>query len=292
MTGRSDQPDPRRLRARRRPSSTPPSAYGPFVNEALVGEALAPFRDRVVIATKFGFAIGEAAGVTAARKHPRRRRGLAQTPEHRRIDLFYQHRVDPDVPIEDVAGHGRRAHRRGQGQHFGRRSGRANDPPGHAVHPVAALQSEYSLWWREPEAEIFPPLEKLGIGFVPFSPLAGLPDRQDRRPRDFRRDDFRSKVPRFTPEARKANRALVDRLARSRRGKARRRRRSRSPGSRAKPWIARSPARPAPSPGRKSRLRYRLARRRPRPDPGRALRHPHHRRPPFRERAGDGRSLR
>jgi aryl-alcohol dehydrogenase-like predicted oxidoreductase len=191
--------------------------YGPYVNEELVGEALAPVRDRVIIATKFGFKIDPATGQQV---------GLDSRPDHIRevadaslrrlrtdhIDLFYQHRVDPDVPIEDVAGTVRELIQAGKVRHFGLSEAGVNTiRRAHAVQPVAALQSEYSLWWREPEAEILPLLEALGIGFVPFSPLgrgflAGAIDADTK----FDAGDFRNKVPRFSAEARKANQALVD----------------------------------------------------------------------------------
>jgi len=192
-------------------------AYGPFVNEELVGEALAPFRDGVVIATKFGFTFG-----------PGEQRGLDSRPEHitavaeaslkrlktDRIDLFYQHRVDPNVPIEDVAGAVKDLIREGKVKHFGlSEAGVATIRRAHAVQPVAALQSEYSLWWRNPEAEVLPALEQLGIGFVPFSPLGkGFLTGKIDEHTTFDSADFRNIVPRFTPEARKANQALVDRL--------------------------------------------------------------------------------
>jgi len=191
--------------------------YGPYVNEELVGEALAPIRDQVIIATKFGFRIDPASG---------KQEGLDSRPNHIRdvadaslkrlrtdvIDLFYQHRVDPDVPIEDVAGTVKELIKAGKVRHFGLSEAGVNTiRRAHAVQPVTALQSEYSLWWREPEAEILPALEKLGIGFVPFSPLgrgflAGAIDADTK----FAPDDFRNNVPRFSAEARKANQALVD----------------------------------------------------------------------------------
>jgi len=193
--------------------------YGPFTNEALVGEALAPLRQRVTIATKFGFKIdGEG----------RRQEGLDSRPEHIRqvaeaslkrlgtdvIDLFYQHRVDPAVPIEEVAGAVRDLIRTGKVRHFGLSEAAAGTiRRAHAVQAVAAVQSEYSLWWREPETELLPTLEELGIGFVPFSPLGkgfltGTIDEHT----TFDSTDFRNTVPRFAPEARKANKALVDLL--------------------------------------------------------------------------------
>ena len=193
--------------------------YGPYTNEELVGEALAPFRDQVVIATKFGFDIDP---------NDSKQRGLNSRPEHIKqvaeaslkrlktgvIDLFYQHRVDPNVPIEDVAGAVKDLIREGKVRHFGlSESGVQTIRRAHAVQPVAAVQSEYSLFWREPEQEVLPTLEELGIGFVPFSPLGkgfltGAIDEKT----TFGSTDFRNVVPRFTPEARKANHALVERL--------------------------------------------------------------------------------
>ena len=191
-------------------------AYGPFTNEELVGEAVAPFRDSVVIATKFGFKDGNAQAGMDSR--PDRIRAVAEASLKRlktdRIDLFYQHRVDPNVPIEDVAGAVRELIREGKVKHFGlSEAGVQTIRRAHAVQPVTALQSEYSLWWREPEKEILPTLEELGIGFVAFSPLGkgfltGAIDEKT----SFAKDDFRNIVPRFTPEARKANQALVDLL--------------------------------------------------------------------------------
>jgi aryl-alcohol dehydrogenase-like predicted oxidoreductase len=191
-------------------------AYGPFTNEELLGEAVAPFRDEVVIATKFGFKDGvPTAGMDS---RPARIREVAEAALKRlktdRIDLFYQHRVDPNVPIEDVAGTVKELIREGKVKHFGlSEAGAQTIRRAHAVQPVTALQSEYSLWWREPEKEILPALAELGIGFVPFSPLGkgfltGAIDENT----SFAKGDFRNIVPRFTPEARKANQALVDRL--------------------------------------------------------------------------------
>jgi len=192
-------------------------AYGPFANESLLGEALAPMRDQVVIATKFGFRDGEAGKGLDSR--PERIRKVADEALMRlrtdRIDLFYQHRVDPQVPMEEVAGTVKDLIREGKVRHLGlSEAGADSIRRAHAVQPVAALQSEYSLWWREPEAEILPLVEELGIGFVPFSPLGkgfltGAIDAQT----SFGATDFRNTVPRFTPEARKANRALVDVLS-------------------------------------------------------------------------------
>jgi aryl-alcohol dehydrogenase-like predicted oxidoreductase len=195
-------------------------AYGPFANEALVGEALAPFKGQVVIATKFGFDIDLATG--------ERRGGLNSRPDHVRqvaeaslkrlrvdaIDLFYQHRVDPDVPIEDVAGAVKELIVAGKVKHFGlSEAGVQTIRRAHAVQSVTAVQSEYSLWYRDPETAILPTLEELGIGFVPFSPLgAGFLTGKIDETTKFDSTDFRNAVPRFTPEARKANQVLVDLL--------------------------------------------------------------------------------
>ncbi|MDC0740741.1 aldo/keto reductase [Polyangium mundeleinium] len=193
-------------------------AYGPFTNEALVGEALAPMRDQVVIATKFGFKDGDPGAGMDSR--PERIRAVAEASLARlgtdRIDLFYQHRVDPNVPIEDVAGTVKELIREGKVRHFGLSEASAQSiRRAHAVQPVAALQSEYSLWWREPEADVLPACEALGIGFVPFSPLGkGFLTGKIDENTSFAKDDFRNIVPRFTPEARKANQVLVDRLGR------------------------------------------------------------------------------
>jgi aryl-alcohol dehydrogenase-like predicted oxidoreductase len=189
-------------------------AYGPFTNEELVGEALAPFRDRVVIATKFGFKDGDPqAGVDSRPEHIRE---VAEASLKRlktdRIDLFYQHRVDPDVPIEEVAGAVKELIQEGKVEHFGlSEAGVQTIRRAHAVQPVTALQSEYSLWWREPEEEILPTLEEFGIGFVPFSPLGkgfltGAIDENT----SFDSTDFRNTVPRFSEENRRANRSLVE----------------------------------------------------------------------------------
>ncbi len=193
-------------------------SYGPFVNEELVGEALAPIRDQVVIATKFGFDIDLATG--------QRRGGTNSRPEHikavadaclkrlktDRIDLFYQHRVDPEVPIEDVAGAVKELIAAGKVKHFGlSEAGVQTIRRAHAVQPIAAVQSEYSLFWRGPEAELLPALEELNIGFVPFSPLgAGFLTGKIDENTKFDPTDFRNNVPRFSPEARKANMALVE----------------------------------------------------------------------------------
>jgi len=190
--------------------------YGPFANEELVGEALAPFRDRVVIATKFGFKDGDSKVGLDSR--PERIRAVADASLKRlrtdRIDLFYQHRVDPNVPIEDVAGTVKELIREGKVRHFGlSEAGAQTIRRAHAVQPVTALQSEYSMWWREPEKEILPTLEELGIGFVPFSPLGkGFLTGAINEKTSFDKDDFRNVVPRFSPEARKANQALVEEL--------------------------------------------------------------------------------
>lgn len=193
--------------------------YGPFTNEELVGEALAPFRDQVVIATKFGFKIenGKQAGLDSRPEHIRE---VADASLKRlktdRIDLLYQHRVDPDVPIEDVAGAVKDLIHQGKVKHFGlSEAGVKTIRRAHAVQPVAALQSEYSLWWREPEAEVLPTLEELGIGFVPFSPLGkGFLTGKISQDTQFDKTDFRNVVPRFTPENRKANQAMVDLIGR------------------------------------------------------------------------------
>lgn len=193
--------------------------YGPYLNEEVVGEALAPVRDQVVIATKFGFTFGD----------DNKRQILNSRPEHIRwavegslkrlrtdvIDLLYQHRVDPEVPIEDVAGTVRDLIAEGKVKHFGlSEAGAQTVRRAHAVQPVTALQSEYSMWWREPETEILPTLEELGIGLVPFSPLGkGFLTGAIKEGATFGSDDFRSKVPRFSPEALHANQALVDLLA-------------------------------------------------------------------------------
>jgi len=194
-------------------------AYGPFANEELVGEALAPFRGRVVIATKFGFRFGPDGRQAGVDSRPEHIRQVAEAALRRlrveAIDLLYQHRVDPDVPIEDVAGTVRELIGEGKVKHFGlSEAGVKTIRRAHAVQPVTALQSEYSLWWREPEGEILPALEELGIGFVPFSPLGrGFLTGKIDETTTFDPADFRNTVPRFTPENRQVNRALVDRLA-------------------------------------------------------------------------------
>jgi aryl-alcohol dehydrogenase-like predicted oxidoreductase len=193
-------------------------AYGPFANEELVGEALAPFRGKVVIATKFGFkfdANGKQAGLDSRPEHIKE---VAEASLKRLktdvIDLFYQHRVDPNVPIEDVAGAVKELIQQGKVKHFGlSEAGVQTVRRAHAVQPVTALQSEYSLWWREPEAEVIPALEELGIGFVPFSPLGkGFLTGKINEETKFDKSDFRNIVPRFTPENRKTNQVVVDLL--------------------------------------------------------------------------------
>jgi len=193
--------------------------YGPFTNEKLVGDALAPVRDRVVIATKFGFKIedGKQAGLDSRPEHIRE---VVDASLKRlkidRIDLLYQHRVDPAVPIEDVAGAVKELIQQGKVKHFGlSEAGVHVIRRAHAVQPVTALQSEYSLWWREPEAEILPMLEELGIGFVPFSPLGkGYLTGKIDETTTFAASDFRNSVPRFSPENRKANQAFVELVSR------------------------------------------------------------------------------
>jgi aryl-alcohol dehydrogenase-like predicted oxidoreductase len=193
-------------------------AYGPYTNEELLGEALAPHRDRVVIATKFGFKIGDPNGNLDSR--PKHIREVCEASLKRlktdRIDLFYQHRVDPEVAIEDVAGTVKDLVREGKVKHFGlSEAGVQTIRRAHAVHPVAALQNEYSIWFREPEVEVLPTLEELGIGLVAFSPLGKgfLTGKIDDKT-TFDKTDFRNIVPRFTPENRKANQAMVDLLTR------------------------------------------------------------------------------
>ena len=191
--------------------------YGPYTNEELVGEALAPVRERVVIATKFGFGIvdGKQSGLDSRPEHIR---AVAEASLQRlridAIDLFYQHRVDPAVPIEDVAGTVKDLIKAGKVRHFGLSEASARTiRRAHAVQPVTALQSEYSLWWREPETTVLPTLAELGIGFVPFSPLGrGFLTGKIDEHTHFASDDFRNQVPRFTPEARKANQALINEL--------------------------------------------------------------------------------
>ena len=195
-------------------------AYGPFTNEELVGEALAPFRGQVVIATKFGFKFGPDGEQTGLDSRPAHIKEVAEASLKRlkieAIDLFYQHRVDPDVPIEDVAGAVKDLIREGKVKHFGlSEAGVQTIRRAHAVQPVTALQSEYSVWWRRPEEEVLPALEERGIGFVPFSPLGrGFLTGKINENTTFDGSDFRNIVPRFTPEARKANQTLVDLLRR------------------------------------------------------------------------------
>jgi aryl-alcohol dehydrogenase-like predicted oxidoreductase len=195
--------------------------YGPFANEELVGEALAPLRDQVVIATKFGFNIGpNGEQLGGLNSQPAHIREVAEAALRRlqtdHIDLFYQHRVDPNVPIEEVAGTVKELIAEGKVRHFGlSEAGVRTIRRAHAVQPVTALQSEYSLWWREPEAEILPTLEELGIGFVPFSPLGkGFLTGKIDETTSFDSSDFRTTVPRFSPENRKANQALVELVGR------------------------------------------------------------------------------
>jgi len=225
--------------------------YGPLANEELVGEALAPFKGQVVIATKFGFA--------PATPGEARWSGLDSRPEHIReavdgslnrlgietIDLLYQHRVDPNVPIEDVAGTVKDLIKVGKVRHFGlSEAGARNIRRAHVVQPVAALQSEYSLWWREPEKEIIPTLEELGIGFVPFSPLGkGFLTGKIDESTNLDASDFRNTIPRFAPEARKANKALVDLLARIAR------RKGATPAQLALAWVLAQKPWMAPIPG-------------------------------------------
>jgi aryl-alcohol dehydrogenase-like predicted oxidoreductase len=229
--------------------------YGPFVNEELVGEALAPVRDRVVIATKFGFAYDADGRQTGLSSRPDDVRRAAEGSLRRLgidvIDLYYQHRVDPGVPIEDVAGAVAGLVEEGKVRHFGLSEASPRTiRRAHAVLPVTALQSEYSLWFREPEAEVLPTLAELGIGFVPFSPLgkgflAGTVDAST----TFGRDDIRGTIPRFAEEARQANQALVDRLA----GIARRV--AATPGQVALAWLLAQQPWIAPIPGTKRRER-------------------------------------
>ncbi len=193
--------------------------YGPFANEELVGEALAPVRDQVVIATKFGFKIGPKGQQSGVDSRPEHIREVAEASLKRlnieTIDLFYQHRVDPDVPIEDVAGAVKELIQEGKVKHFGlSEPGVQTIRRAHGVQPIAAIQNEYSLWWRKPEEEVLPVCEELGIGFVPFSPLGrGFLTGKIDENTTFDSSDFRNIVPRFTPEARKANQAVVDLLA-------------------------------------------------------------------------------
>lgn len=235
--------------------------YGPFVNEALVGEALAPFRDEVAVATKFGFAIedGQPTGLDSRPEHIRR---VAEASLRRlrrdRIDLFYQHRLDPEVPVEEVAGAVQGLIREGKVKHFGLcEVGAETIRRAHAVQPLAAVQSEYSLMWREPETEIFPTLEALGIGFVPYSPLGRgfLSGALDEHTTFDGSNDNRATLPRFTAEAMKANRALVDLLA------AFGRRKGATPAQIALAWVLaqRSWIVPIPGTTRLARLQENLA---------------------------------
>ena len=195
--------------------------YGPYTNEDLVGEALAPLRGQVVIATKFGWKIDPKAerGLAGLDSRPEQIKRVADASLKRlkvdAIDLFYQHRVDPEVPIEDVAGAVKDLIRQGKVKHFGLSEAAARTiRRAHAVQPVTAVQSEYSLWWRRPEEEVLPTLEELGIGFVPYSPLGkGFLTGRINEDTKFDSTDFRNQIPRFTPEARKANQALVDLLS-------------------------------------------------------------------------------
>nr|WP_256731513.1 aldo/keto reductase [Sphingomonas sp. dw_22] len=236
--------------------------YGPFTNEELLGEALAPVRDRVVLATKFGFAIGVGSrGAPSLNSRPEHIRAVADASLKRLktdvIDLFYQHRVDPDVPIEDVAGTVGELIREGKVRHFGlSEAGVQTIRRAHAVQPVTALQSEYSLWWRPLEAEVIPVLEELGIGLVPYSPLGrGFLTGKIDATTSFASDDFRSGLPRFQPDAMRANQALVDLLGRIAAA------RQATPGQIAlawllaqKPWIV-----PIPGTTRLSRLEENIA---------------------------------
>jgi aryl-alcohol dehydrogenase-like predicted oxidoreductase len=194
--------------------------YGPFTNEELVGEALAPFRDQVVIATKFGFDFGpegEQRGMNSRPKHIKEAaEGSLKRLQVETIDLFYQHRVDPDVPIEEVAGAVKDLIQEGKVKHFGMSEAATQTiRRAHAVQPVTAVHSEYSLWWRRPEEEVLPALDELGIGFVPYSPLGRgyLTGKIDENT-TFASVEIRSRLPRYTPEARKANRVVIDLLAR------------------------------------------------------------------------------
>ena len=193
-------------------------AYGPFTNEVLVGQAVAPFRNQVVIATKFGFRFDSEGKQIGTDSRPEHVKEVADASLKRlktdRIDLFYQHRVDPDVPIEEVAGAVKELIQEGKVQHFGlSEAGMQTLRRAHAVQPVTALQNEYSLWWRKPEEDALPTCEELGVGFVPFSPLGkGFLTGKIDENTQFDKTDFRNIVPRFTPDARKANQALVDLL--------------------------------------------------------------------------------
>ena len=273
--------------------------YGPFVNEELVGEALAPVRDKVVIATKFGFSDGDTRLGLDSR--PERIRAVADASLKRlktdRIDLFYQHRVDPNVPIEDVAGTVKELIAAGKVKHFGlSEAGAETIRRAHAVQPVTAVQSEYSLWWREPETKIFPTLEELGIGFVPFSPLGRgfLTGAIDEKTPFAAGRSRATNYPRFTPEARKANLALVDRLGEIAAKKGATKAQLALAWLLAqKPWIA-----PIPGTTKLHRLEENLGgakvdadRRRPRRDRSRARPHQGRRRALPGGVAGDGRQM-
>ncbi|MGA9308266.1 MAG: aldo/keto reductase [Candidatus Sulfotelmatobacter sp.] len=227
--------------------------YGPFINEELVGEALAPFHGKVVIATKFGFDVSGSdkrpAGVNSQPEHIKQAvEGSLKRLKVGTIDLLYQHRVDPNVPIEDVAGTVKELIQAGKVRHFGlSEAGAQTIRRAHAVQPVTALQSEYSLWWRKPEAEVIPVLQELGIGLVPYSPLGRgfLTGKIDENTK-FDSADFRSSLPRFTPEALKANQALITCSRASQRKRMRLRPRSHSPGcSHKSPGLFRFPAPPS-----------------------------------------------
>src|SRR6266516_4425912 len=231
--------------------------YGPFTNEELVGEALAPFRDQVVIATKFGFAPDPAGGPgwTALNSRPEHIKEVVEASLKRLktdvIDLFYQHRVDPNVPIEDVAGAVKELIQAGKVKHFGlSEPGVQTVRRAHAVQPLTALQSEYSLWWRKPEQEVIPTLEELGIGFIPYSPLGkGFLTGAMNENTKLDSTDFRSTLPRFTPEAMKANQALIDLLGQiAQRKKA-------TPAQIALAWLLAQKPRIVPIPGTTKRHR-------------------------------------
>ncbi len=225
-------------------------AYGPFKNEEVIGEALQPVRDQVVIATKFGINIDAAGGKSGTNSRPEHIRAVAEASLKRLrtdcIDIFYQHRVDPTVPIEDVAGTVKDLIEQGKVKYFGMsEAGEDSIRRAHAVQPVAVLQSEYSLWWREPEHTVLPVVEELGIGFVPFSPLGrGFLTGTINQGTTFDSDDFRNTVPRFAPEARKANQAIVDAVSSAALGRASRQRKSPWRGYWPKsPGLFQSPAR-------------------------------------------------
>jgi len=232
--------------------------YGPFVNEELVGEALAPVRDQVVIATKFGFAADPngGPGLTLTNSQPEHIKWAVEGSLRRLrvevIDLLYQHRVDPNVPIEDVAGAVKELIQEGKVKHFGMSEAAAQTiRRAHAVQPVAAVQSEYSLWYRRPEEEVLPTLEELGIGFVPFSPLGkGFLTGKIDENTEFTANDFRNIVPRFTPEARKANQVFVDWL------RAFAERKGATPAQIAIAWLLAQKPWMAPIPGTKKRERF------------------------------------